>query len=100
MSNNLIAETREWYQQAAHCAWQADAQTDPKVKQQFLELKRLWLLLARRCGFTESLTDFSDPNFDVSDDALERAANIIGGQATPVTLVYGTSIVGNCACPV
>lgn len=38
--------------------------------------------------------------FDVSDDALERAATIIGGQATPVTLVYGTSIVGNCACPV
>ncbi len=39
-------------------------------------------------------------SFDVSDDALERAAVIIGGQATPVTLVYGTSIVGNCACPV
>jgi hypothetical protein len=38
--------------------------------------------------------------FEVSDDALERAAFIIGGQATPVTLVYGTSIVGNCACPV
>jgi hypothetical protein len=37
---------------------------------------------------------------EVSDDALERAAFIIGGQATPVTLVYGTSIVGNCACPV
>jgi hypothetical protein len=37
---------------------------------------------------------------DVADDALERAATIIGGQATPVTLVYGTSIVGNCACPV
>jgi hypothetical protein len=35
--------------------------------------------------------------FDVSDDALERAAPIIGGQATPVTLVYGTKIVGNCA---
>jgi hypothetical protein len=37
---------------------------------------------------------------EVSDDVLERAAVIIGGQATPVTLVYGTSIVGNCACPV
>jgi hypothetical protein len=37
---------------------------------------------------------------NVSDEALERAATIIGGQATPVTLVYGTSIVGNCACPV
>jgi hypothetical protein len=43
-----------------HCARQADAQTDPKVKQQFLELKRLWLLLARTYGFTESLSDFSD----------------------------------------
>ena len=60
VSNNLSAETREWYQQAVHCARQADAQTDPKVKQQFLELKRLWLLLARSCVFTESLTDFSD----------------------------------------
>jgi hypothetical protein len=38
--------------------------------------------------------------FDVSDDALERTATLIGGQATPVTMVYGTSIVGNCACPV
>ncbi len=37
---------------------------------------------------------------DISDDALERASVIIGGQAAPVTLVYGTSIVGNCACPV
>jgi hypothetical protein len=44
--------------------------------------------------------DEEDLTFDVSDDALEHAAVIIGGQATPVTLVYGTSIVGNCACPV
>ena len=56
MSNNLIAETREWYHQAVHCARQADAQTDPKVKQQFLELKRLWLLLAH------TLTDSSEPD--------------------------------------
>lgn len=38
--------------------------------------------------------------FDVSDDELERAAPINGGQATPVTMVYGTAIVGNCGCPV
>jgi hypothetical protein len=38
--------------------------------------------------------------FDVSDEALERAAPFIGGQATPVTMVFGTDIVGNCACPV
>ena len=37
--------------------------------------------------------------FDVSDDALERAAGVItGGQA--VTMVFGTQIVGNCCCPV
>lgn len=45
-------------------------------------------------------TDAELLTFEVSDDALERAAVIVGGQATPVTLVYGTSIVGNCACPV
>ena len=37
--------------------------------------------------------------FDISDDALERAAPIIGGVASVVTLNFGTAIVGNCACP-
>jgi len=37
MLNNLSEETYEWYRQALHCERQADAQTDPKVKQQFLE---------------------------------------------------------------
>ena len=36
--------------------------------------------------------------FDVSDDALERAAPIIGGVASVVTLNFGTGILGNCAC--
>ena len=37
--------------------------------------------------------------FDVSDEALERAAGVItGGQA--VTMVFGTDIMGNCCCPV
>jgi hypothetical protein len=58
--DNPSVETREWYQQAVHCARQAEAQTDPKVRQQFLELKRLWLLLARSYDFAENLTDFSD----------------------------------------
>ena len=49
-------------------------------------------------GVTE--TDEEILTFDVPDDALERASVLTGGQATPVTLVYGTSIVGNCACPV
>jgi hypothetical protein len=60
MLNNLNEERREWYQQAAHCARQADTQTDAKVKQQFLELQRLWLLLAHSYEFTESHADFSN----------------------------------------
>ena len=36
--------------------------------------------------------------FDVSDEELERAAPIIGGVASVVTLNFGTAIVGNCAC--
>jgi len=38
--------------------------------------------------------------FDVSDEAIERAAPIIGGCASVVTLNFGTGIVGNCGCPV
>jgi hypothetical protein len=46
MLSNHTQEIRECYQQAAHCVQQAEAQNDPKVKNQFLELTRLWLLLA------------------------------------------------------
>jgi hypothetical protein len=37
--------------------------------------------------------------FDVSDDALERSANV-GIGLSIVTLNFGTGIVGNCGCPV
>jgi hypothetical protein len=52
--NNLNERIGEFYQQAVHCERQADAQNDPKVKKQFLELKRLWLLLAQRCEFNKA----------------------------------------------
>ena len=52
--NNLDEQIREYYQQAVDCGRQADAQNDPKVKQQFLELKRLWLVLAQRCESTKA----------------------------------------------
>jgi hypothetical protein len=46
MLTGHIQEIRECYQQAARCVQQAEAQDDPKVKKQFLELTRRWLLLA------------------------------------------------------
>jgi hypothetical protein len=57
MLNNHTQEIRECYQQAAHCAQQAETQNDPKVKKQFLELTRRWLLLARGYVVDKSLDD-------------------------------------------
>jgi hypothetical protein len=70
MPNNLGEQIREWHGQAAYCAQQADARTDPKVKQQFLELKRLWLLLARSYDFTERLGGLYDETNRKSDSLL------------------------------
>ena len=38
--------------------------------------------------------------FDLSDEALERAAPIIGGVASVETLNFATAVLGNCGCPV
>jgi len=53
MLNHHAQEIPECYQQAAHCVQQAEAQSDPKVREQFLELTRRWLLSA------DSLTGFT-----------------------------------------
>ena len=45
----LVQEIRECHQQAVQCVQQPEAQNDAKVKKQFLELTRLWLLLAHGC---------------------------------------------------
>lgn len=37
---------------------------------------------------------------DVSDDALERAHPVDDVGQSVITLVFGTFIAGNCACPV
>jgi hypothetical protein len=58
MPGNRIQEIRECYQQAAHCVQQAEAQNNPKIKRQFLELTRRWLLLAR--GYDESDKSLTD----------------------------------------
>ena len=60
MLNNLSAEIRECYSHALDCARQAAAQNDPTLKQDFLDMKRRWLYLARSYDFTQGLTDFSN----------------------------------------
>jgi len=58
------------------------------------------MILADRDHIRATETDEEILVFDVSDDALERAAPIIGGVASVVTLNFGTGIIGNCGCPV
>ena len=57
------------------------------------------LMLAGSDDIREAETGEELLVFDVSDEAIERAAPIIGGCASVVTLNFGTVIVGNCACP-
>jgi hypothetical protein len=59
MLRNLSEEIRECYRHAEDCARQAAAQTCPNLKQNFLDMERRWMSLARSYEFTEQLTDFS-----------------------------------------
>ena len=58
------------------------------------------MMLAGRNDIRVTETDEEILVFDASDDVLERAAPIIGGVASVVTLNFGTAIIGNCGCPV
>jgi hypothetical protein len=57
--NNLSGNIRECLQHAEHCALKAAAQTDPKLKQDFLDMERRWLSLARSYEFSGRI-DLSD----------------------------------------
>ena len=80
MLNNLSEEIRECLQHAEDCACKAAAQTDQKLKQDFLDTERRWLLLAQSYEFTQRLRDFSD-------EAKRKAGNSYsdGQRAAPIT---------------
>jgi hypothetical protein len=56
--NNPSEHVRECLRRAEDCARQAAAQTDTKMKDDFLDLERRWLSLARSYEFTERLDSF------------------------------------------
>jgi hypothetical protein len=58
--NDLSEQVRECLQHADNCARQAAAQTDPKLKHDFLVMERRWLFLARSYEFSEQLSNLSD----------------------------------------
>jgi hypothetical protein len=61
VENNLKEDIRECYRHAEDCALKAAAQTDPKAKQDFLDLEQRWLSLARSFKFAELLTNGFKP---------------------------------------
>ena len=77
MLNNLSEQIRECLQHAENCARKAAAQTDSKIREDFLELEQRWLFLARSYELTERLGDFSDEakrNTDKLPEALAPAS--------------------------
>jgi hypothetical protein len=58
MLKSLSEEIRECYEHAEICARKAAAHTNPKLKQDFLDMERRWLALARSFEFSHSLSDF------------------------------------------
>lgn len=59
MLNNMSEQIRECLRHAEDCARQAAAQTCPNLKNDFLDMERRWLFLARSYEFTERVTDVS-----------------------------------------
>ena len=60
MLNNLSEQIVDCYRHAQDCARKAAEQTNPNLKQDFLELEESWLFLARSFKFNEPLGDSSE----------------------------------------
>ena len=51
----ISVQVRECRQYAEHCAQSAQKQSDPQVRQSYLEMQRRWLSLASSYEFSERL---------------------------------------------
>ena len=57
-AGRLSEDIRECYQLARDCALRAKAEADPQLRQDFLDMERRWLFLARSYEFTRRLGRF------------------------------------------
>jgi hypothetical protein len=58
-AGHLSDDIRECYQLASDCARRAKAEADPQLRQDFLDMERRWLFLARSYEFTRRLGRFA-----------------------------------------
>jgi hypothetical protein len=101
MLSNLSEQIRECYRHAEDCARQAAAQTCSKLKEEFLDMERRWLFLARSYEFSERVTDFSA---ETKRQAKRPCSTVLvtpflRGQAFEPELVeaMGAAFVSTCA---
>jgi hypothetical protein len=59
MLESLGEQIRDCYAHAEDCARKAAAQTDPQLKQDFSDMERRWLTLAKSYELSQRLGDFS-----------------------------------------
>jgi len=62
MLESVSEQIRDCYEQAEECARKAAAQTDPGLKQDFLDMERRWLALSRSFELSQRLGNFSAEN--------------------------------------
>jgi PAS domain S-box-containing protein len=62
MPEQLTDRGRECYEFAAEARAKADATDDPALKDEFLNVEKRWLILARSYGFSENHKDFTMAN--------------------------------------
>ena len=78
MLNNLSEQIRECLDHAESCARKAAGLTDPKLKEDFLDMERRWLALAQSYEFTQRLGEFSD-------EAKRQADKLEAQHSAPIT---------------
>jgi hypothetical protein len=61
MLQNLSKDIRECYQRAEHCRRAAETADTASTKDDFLDMERRWLSLARSYEFAERLSDYTAP---------------------------------------
>ncbi len=78
MLNSLSKQIRECLDHAEDCGRKAAALTDPKLKEDFLDMERRWLALAQSYEFTQRLGDFSN-------EAKRQADKLDAQRSAPIT---------------
>jgi hypothetical protein len=77
MLEKLSEQIRDCYAHATECARKAAAQTDQQLMQDFLDMERPWLALAKSYELSQHLGDFTDE----ADRRARRVPNLTRGKA-------------------